>query len=58
MKDISKIKKWQIENSEMSEILEILFRAFSFPRFRFFPKAKIENSDSKNSVKKQRHWNI
>ena len=53
MKDISKIKKWQIENSEMSEILEILFRAFSFPRFQFFPKAKIENS-----VKKQRQWNI
>ena len=53
MKDISKIKKWQIENSEMSEILEILFRAFSFPRFQFFPKSKIENS-----VKKQRQWNI
>ena len=39
------MKKWQIENSETSEILEILFRVFLFPSFRFCPTAKIENSD-------------
>ena len=34
------MKKWQIENSktsEISEILEILFRVFLFPSFRFRP---------------------
>ena len=44
------MKKWQIENSERSEILEILeklFRVFLFPSFRFCPTAKIENSDLK-----------
>ena len=45
-----KIKKWQIENSkksEISEILEKLFRVFLFPSFRFCHTAKIENSDLK-----------
>ena len=49
------MKKWQIENSEKSEISEIsekLFRVFFFPSFRFCPTAKIENSDLKNSDKK------
>ena len=44
------MKEWQIENSEKSEISEIskkLFRVFLFPSFRFFPTAKIENSDLK-----------
>ena len=44
------MKEWQIENSEtseISEISEILFRVFLFPSFRFFPTAKIENSDLK-----------
>ena len=44
------MKKWQIENSETSEvskISEILFRVFLFPRFRFCPIAKIENLDLK-----------
>ena len=44
------MKKWQIENSgtsEVSKISEILFRVFLFPRFRFCPIAKIENSDLK-----------
>ena len=45
------MKKWQIENSETSEISEILFRIFLFPSFRFFPIAKIENSDLKISEK-------
>ena len=35
------MKKWQIENSEN------LFRALLFPSFRFFPTAKIKNSDLK-----------
>ena len=46
----TKMKKWQIENSEKSEISEIseeLFRVFLFPSFRFCPTAKIENSDLK-----------
>ena len=43
------MKKWQIENSETSEISEILFRVFLFPSFRFCPIAKIENSDLKIS---------
>ena len=42
------MKKWQIENSEISEIL---FRVFLFPNFRFCPTAKIENSDLKISEK-------
>ena len=40
------MKKWQIENSEKSEISEIsekLLRVFLFPSFRFCPSAKIEN---------------
>ena len=45
------MKKWQIENSETSEISEILFRIFLFPSFRFFPIAKIKNSDLKISEK-------
>ena len=48
------MKKWQIENTETSEISgisEILFRVFSFPSFRFCPTAKIENSDLKISDK-------
>ena len=39
------MKKWQIENSEKSEISEIsekLLRFFLFPSFRFCPTAKIE----------------
>ena len=42
------MKKWQIENLEISEIL---FRVFLFPSFRFCPIAKIENSDLKISEK-------
>ena len=45
------MKKWQIENSETSEISEILFRVFLFPSFRFCPIAKIQNSDLKISEK-------
>ena len=48
------MKKWQIENSEKSEISEIsekLFRVFFFPSFRLFPTAKIKNSDLKISEK-------
>ena len=48
------MKKWQIENSETSEILqisEILFRVFLFASFWFCPIAKIENSDLKISEK-------
>ena len=45
------MKKWQIENSEISEIL---FRVFLFPNFRFCPSAKIENSDLKISEKNLR----
>ena len=41
------MKKWQIENSETSEISEMLFRVFLFPSFRFCSTAKIENSDLK-----------
>ena len=55
------MKKWQIENSETSEIsdiLEILFRVFLFPSFRFCPKAKIENSDLKISEKKFRVFDL
>ena len=48
------MKKWQIENSETSEILEIseiLFRVSLFPSFQFDPVAKIEKSDLKISEK-------
>ena len=48
------MKKWQRENSEtskISEISEILFQVFLFPSFRFFPIAKIKNSDLKISEK-------
>ena len=45
------MKKWQIENSETSEISEILFRVFLFPSFRFCPVAKIENSELQISEK-------
>ena len=50
------MKKWQIENSEISEISEILFRVFLFPSFRFCPTAKIENSDLKISEKNFRDF--
>ena len=53
------IKKWQIENSEKSEISEIsekLFWVFFFPSFWFCPTAKIENSDLKVSEKKFRDF--
>ena len=45
-----KMKKWQIENSEKSEILKIskkVFWVFLFQSFRFWPAKKIENSDLK-----------
>ena len=42
------MKKWQIENSEISEKL---FRVFLFPSLRFCPIAKIKNSDLKISEK-------
>ena len=45
------MKKWQMENTETSEILEILFQVFSFPSFRFCPTTKIGNSDLKISDK-------
>ena len=45
------MKKWQIENSETSEISEILFRVFLFPSVWFCPTAKIENLDLKISKK-------
>ena len=43
------MKKWQIENSEISEKL---FRVFLFPSFQFCPTAKIENLDLKSLGKK------
>ena len=52
------MKKWQIENSETSEISEILFRVFLFPSFRFCPIAKIENSDLKISEKNFRVFRV
>ena len=48
------MKMWQIKNSEISEILDILFRVSLFPSFRFYPTAKIENLDLKISEKKFR----
>ena len=52
------MKKWQIENSEKSEISEKLFRVFFFPSFRFCPTAKIENSDLKISEKNFRGFRV
>ena len=55
------MKKWQIENSETSEILEIseiLFQVFLFPSFQFCPIAKIENSDLKISKKNLRVFRV
>ena len=48
------MKKWQIENSETSEILEIseiLFRVSLFPSFQFDPVDKNKKSDLKISEK-------
>ena len=42
------MEKWQIEKSE---IAEILFRVFSCPSFRFYLLAKIEKSDLNMSEK-------
>ena len=53
------MKKLQIGNwvtSKTSEILEILFRVFLFPNFRFCPTAKIENFDLKISEKNFRDF--
>ena len=55
------MKKWQIENSEKSEISEIsekLFQVFLFPSFRFCPTAKIENSDLKILEKNFRDFRV
>ena len=49
-----KMKNGLIENSEASEISEILFRNFLFPSFRFCPIAKIKNPDLKISEKNLR----
>ena len=53
-----KKKKWQIENSEKSEISEKLFRVFLFPSFRFCPTAKIEKSDLKILEKNFRDFRV
>ena len=53
-----KMERWQIENSETSEILEILFQVFLFPCFRFCATAKIENWDLKISEKNSRGFRI
>ena len=48
------MKKWQIKNSQTSEISdtsEILFRVFLFPSLRFCPTAKVKNLDLKISEK-------
>ena len=48
------MKKQQIKNLEQSEISEIsekLFRVFLFPNLRFCPAAKMENSNLKISEK-------
>ena len=53
------MNKWQVENSEKSEIWEIsekLFRVFPFLSFRFCPTAKIENSDLKFFEKNLREF--
>ena len=52
------MERWQIENSETSEISEILFQVFLFPCFRFCPTAKIENWDLKISEKNSRDFRI
>ena len=41
------MKKWQIKNSEISKISEILSRVFLFLSFRFWLQGQIENSDLK-----------
>ena len=41
------MKKWQIENSQKSEISEKPFQVSLFPSFRVCSTAKIENSDLK-----------
>ena len=48
----------QVENSETSEISEILFRVFLFPSFRVCPTAKIKNSDLKISEKNFRVFRV
>ena len=48
------MKKWQIEKLEILDILEVLFRFFSCPTFRFCPIAETENLDLKNVEKKFR----
>ena len=53
-----KMERWQIENSETSEILEILFQVFLFPCFQFCATAKIENWDLKISEKNSRGFRI
>ena len=53
------MNKWQVENSEKSEIWEIsekLLRVFPFLSFRFCPTAKIENSDLKFFEKNLREF--
>ena len=52
------MEKWQIENSEISEISEILSRVFLFSGFRFCPIAKIENSDLQISEKNFRVFRV
>ena len=47
------MKKWQIENWE---ILEVLFQVLSFPSFRFCPIAETENSDLKSLEKNFRDF--
>ena len=45
------MKKWQIENSEFSEISEtseILFQVFFFPGFRFLPYSQNQKLGFKN----------
>ena len=48
---LRRLSNGQVENSETSEILEILFRVFLFLSFRFCSTAKTENSDLKISEK-------
>ena len=50
------MKKWQIYNSEKSEIWEILEKLFRV--FDFAHTAKIENSDLKNLEKKFRDFRV